>query len=396
METNRPRHKKAIITVVTSNCFHQAHVLGKTVKLFEKESDFIIFVIDYKANEPCYQGCEFEIIDAKILNPDEWERFLFQYQGISVCCALKSRALSHALLFYEKVIYLDSDIELFHDLSEAWSQLDHCDLSLTPQRNEAPCVVATMIPQMMLRISGVFNAGYIGTSRGASPFLEWWWECTHYNCLVDDYIIGIYLDQIYLNEALWRVNRLGILKHSGYNVAWWNFDQRNIKRPHDRYFVNDQPLVFFHYSCFSFFLRNKKNFRWLKSRFGELYFELYSNYLGKLSYYTNKLQIPSYSYNHFSDGTPISYEWREHMRRDIPELKETTHPFELSETKRKEIEKIMSKRPEFFQPNPTRFINNWRNSDLVFTRALSKSDSYIRFLEKVIHERGYNKTDASQ
>jgi len=56
----------------------------------------------------------------------------------------------------------------------------------------------------------------------------------------------------------------------------------------------------------------------------------------------------------------------------------------------------MSKRPEFFQPNPTRIINNWRNSDLVFTRALSKSDSYIRFLEKVIHERGYNKTDTSQ
>ncbi|MCF7729556.1 MAG: hypothetical protein K9M81_04215 [Chthoniobacterales bacterium] len=395
MEINRPLHKKAIITIVTSNCFHQAHILGKSIKLFEKEADFIVFVIDFRPNDTCYQECEFQVVDARILNPNEWDRFVFQYKGISACCALKPRALFHILLFYEKVIYLDSDIKLFHELTEAWSELDHCDLSLIPQRNGAPSIVTPIIPQMMLRISGIFNAGYIGTSRCANHFLDWWWEKTHYNCLVDDYIIGIYLDQLYLHEAIGRVERLGILRNNGYNVAWWNFDQRNIKRFNDRYFINDRPLVFFHYSCFSFFLKNIKNFGWLKSRFGKLYFELYSKYISELSYYKNKLQLQSYAYDHFSDGASISYDWREYMRRDIPELKEINHPFALSKIEREEIETIMSKRPEFFQPNPTREINNWRNSDLVFTRALNKSDSYIRFLEKIIHEHGCFNPDIS-
>ena len=51
----------------------------------------------------------------------------------------------------------------------------------------------------------------------------------------------------------------------------------------------------------------------------------------------------------------------------------------------------MKKRPEFFQPNKKREVNDWRNSELVYTRALNKSDSYIRFLEKTIREHGYFK-----
>ena len=80
------------------------------------------------------------------------------------------------------------------------------------------------------------------------------------------------------------------------------------------------------------------------------------------------------------------------MRRDIPELKEVNHPFDLSEQERKKIEDIMNQRPEFFQPNKQREVNDWRNSNLVNTRALNKSDSYIRFLENIIRNKGYLKT----
>lgn len=290
------------------------------------------------------------------------------------------------------MIYLDSDIKLFDHLSEAWSALDHADLSLTPQRNGAPKVVEPIISATMLRVTGIFNAGYVGASPHAALFLDWWWEKTHYNCLFDDYIIGIYLDQLYLNEAVGRVDHLSILKHCGYNVAWWNFDQKKIKRLNNRYYVNEKPLVFFHFATFLFFLKKIENFRWFRGTFGELYFEIYSNYVRELSYYKSLLDIQPYSYNHFKDGTLINYEWREYMRRDIPELKEVNHPFDLSEQERKKIEDIMNQRPEFFQPNKQREVNDWRNSSLVNTRALNKSDSYIRFLENIIRNKGYLKT----
>ncbi len=380
------RKKKAIITVVTNDYFHQVILLGKTIHLFEPGADFIVFLIGLNPPQECYDYCPFELIDAKVLNSQEWERFLFQYPGLAACCALKPRAIKETLLRYEKVIYLDSDMKLFHDLSEAWERLDAAHLSLTPHRNGKPSVVAPVVSSMMLRLSGIFNAGYVGSTPSLSDFLDWWWEQTHYNCLIDDFIIGIYLDQLYLHEAIGRVDRLDIFKHCGYNVAWWNFDQRKIKRHHDCYQVNGIPLALFHFSCSHFFIKNLKTFHWLSKRLEEIYFELYTNYIAECAYYKNLLSIAAYPYDYFSDGEKISYDWREYMRRDIPELKEVDHPFDLTATQRTQIEDIMKKRPEFFQPNETRIINNWRNSDLVHTRALNKSDSYIRFLEKIIRE----------
>lgn len=391
MEKKSSRHKQAIITVVTNNYFHQAVILGNSVKSFEKETDFIIFVVGYSPEEPCYQNCSFETVDAKILNPEEWERFLFQYRGIAACCALKPKALAHAVLHYEKVIYLDSDMKLFNEFEQGWKELDHAELSLIPHRNGAAKVVSAVISPMMLRLSGVFNAGYVGATPSVSYFLDWWWEKTHYNCLLDDYIIGIYLDQLYLHEAVGRVNRLSILKHCGYNVAWWNFDQKKIERHHGHYFVNNLPLACFHFSCFRFFLKDPTNTQWLKERLGDIYFKLFTDYISELSHYKNRLNIQSYCYNHFKDGTEITRDWREFMRRDIPELKEIRNPFDLSEEERKEIEDVMHTRPEFFRPNKEREVNDWRNSDLVQTYALGKSNSYIRFLENIIHERGHAK-----
>jgi hypothetical protein len=75
----KPKSKNAIVTVVMNDYFHQAVVLWKSIKRFEKNSNFILFIIGYDKNNPDYQNASFTVMDAKKLNPKEWHQFIFQY-----------------------------------------------------------------------------------------------------------------------------------------------------------------------------------------------------------------------------------------------------------------------------------------------------------------------------
>jgi hypothetical protein len=91
------KNRRAIVAVITNDYFHQAVVLWRSIKRFEKESDFVLFVIGYDKKDPDYQAADFTVLDAKRLNPQEWKQFLFQYNGLQALCALKSLALIYLL-----------------------------------------------------------------------------------------------------------------------------------------------------------------------------------------------------------------------------------------------------------------------------------------------------------
>src|SRR5665647_2454317 len=151
------RNTQAIVTIVTNDYFHHAILLGRSVKRFEKETDFVVFVIDYDKKDPDYKASGFTVLDAKILNPEKWQQFVFQYNGLSASCALKPQALNYLLTKYEKVIYLDSDMKMFQALENGWAALNEASLSLTPH-NINPIKNDGYEPHYLtIRISGIFN-----------------------------------------------------------------------------------------------------------------------------------------------------------------------------------------------------------------------------------------------
>ncbi|MFZ4116163.1 MAG: hypothetical protein ACOYK6_05505 [Chthoniobacterales bacterium] len=379
------KKSRAIISIVTSDYFWEATVLGNSLQEFERESNFIVFVIDYDDRDPDYKTCGFQVLDAKILNPEEWERFVFQYNGFAACCALKPRALLYVLSHYEKAIYLDCDIKLFQPLEEGWKALDDAPLSLTPH-NLHPIENYSFLPSYLshahIRLTGVFNAGYVGASRLGIDFLNYWWEKVHYNFLIET-MIAIYGDQFYLNDAVGLVRHLSVLQHPGYNVAIWNFLQRKVKKKNGVYFVDDRPLVCFHFACLH--EKDLKKGTPLANGMGDLFLELCDSYAQEQAIQQAKFPPKKYRFKHFKDGVAVTADWREWMRRDIPELKNISDPFDLTLEERTVIEKIMQGRPKNFHPNKDREINDWKNSFLIGMPTFYHLDAQIRNLESKLN-----------
>lgn len=350
----KPKTNRAIVAIVTNDYFYQAMVLWCSVKRFENKSDFIVFVIGYDENDPDYQEAGFTVLDAKLLHPTNWEHFVFQYHPLEVCCALKPQALLYLLAHYPKVIYLDTDMKLFGKMERGWEVLEEADLSLTPHGYTPIPPWGLQPSRFLLKMLGIFNAGYVGASRGAIPFLQWWWQQTEYNCVTLIHM-GVFLDQFYLNYAVTLVQRLHVMEDPTYNAASWNCHERKLEKIGSRYFVNKKSLTCFH---FSGWMKNPSFdvLKMIDPLSAELFFELYCVHRKLLLSEKKKLSEKKYPYAHFRDGECIDQAWREWARRDIPELKNVQNPFLLTCDQREKTEEIMMQRPRDFRPNLEREI----------------------------------------
>ncbi len=76
-------------------------------------------------------------------------------------------------------------------------------------------------------------------------FLEWQARVHESKCVEDKYTL---YDQTWLNFVPFFVQRTHILFDDRYNVAYWNYVERNLRRVDGIWYTNDGPLVAFHFS----------------------------------------------------------------------------------------------------------------------------------------------------
>jgi hypothetical protein len=99
--------------------------------------------------------------------------------------------------------------------------------------------------------TGVFNLGFLAlrASDDASRLLEWWGARVREACGID-YVCGMFFDQKWIDLAPAYYPATVILRHPGYNVAYWNLHERPLERGDASFFARGEPLVFFHFSGF--------------------------------------------------------------------------------------------------------------------------------------------------
>ena len=296
-------------TIVSANYIGFAATLMQSVRLHHPECErFIILAdayrefddIDLAATVVCCDELDIELIE----NMKLW------YSIMEFNTAIKPFVFRKLFLTgYRIVLYLDPDIYLYSKLEEVFHALRRDSIVLTPHMMK-PLQDGKEPSDLTIMKSGVYNFGFFAARNDPDScgLIDWWCDRLFTHCRVD--IAGnLFTDQRWMDLAPAFVQRPHILRHTGYNVAYWNLAHRHVRSDgDDQWLVDGLPLRFFHFSGIK--PDDDKQFSKHQNRFtydnlGEVA-KLCAVYRAAVlaNDWLKYSKVP-YSYNRLADGAPI-------------------------------------------------------------------------------------------
>jgi hypothetical protein len=136
--------------------------------------------------------------------------------------------------------YLDADLFFYASPEPVFAAIGDAPIAITPHR-------FTPFTQGMAR-HGIYNVGWISWRRDARAFecLRWYRAKSLEWCA--DVVDGErYADQKYLDRWPEQFSGVYIVAHKGANLAPWNVGNYQLSKRRGKVFVDDDPLVFYHF-----------------------------------------------------------------------------------------------------------------------------------------------------
>ncbi len=240
-------------TICSRNFLAQAQLLHEGLRRHHPGIIFYLALCD----EP--QGVDLDALPFEVVHLDELgipklEDMVDRYNITELNTAIKPFAF--LALFHRHpgstIVYFDPDIFIQSPLVELEVLLaEGADCVLTPHLCEA-AEFAEIDEGKMLQF-GIYNLGFcaLRDTPGVRGVTAWWGRRLETQCVID-LASGLFVDQKWADLLPAFIGRTEILRHPGYNVAYWNLSQRTVRAPADEndagWSVNGEPLRFFHFS----------------------------------------------------------------------------------------------------------------------------------------------------
>jgi hypothetical protein len=241
----------ALLTIAAPNYLAHVRSLIASFQEFHPKSRCFLCLVGRPATAHSLAAEPFEVFSAEALDIPGWEAMAFRYDVTELSTAVKPFALRRLLDAYgfEQVIYLDPDALVYADMEDVGPLLRDSSILLTPHRL-APSRDGADAERLVLQ-AGVFNLGFIAVARRvlANGFLTWWETRLSEFCIAAPRR-GLFVDQKWMDLAAVLFEDVRVWRDPGCNVAWWNLSQRRLESRGGRYWIDDRPLRFFHFSGF--------------------------------------------------------------------------------------------------------------------------------------------------
>lgn len=313
---------RVVFTIVSKNYLHFARTLMESVRTVHPEWERFVLLVDENRGELDLTNEPFQTVEIAELPLPERKRFYFRYTIMELNTAVKPWMFEWLFRYRraEQVVYLDPDIYVYRPLAEVNSALSNgATMALTPHLTGA-LDDAHRPHEVDILLAGAYNLGFLALrcdSQTAS-FLSWWQSKLEHKCIVD-HARGLFVDQKWLDLAPGMFDGVAILRHEGYNVAYWNLAHRRVERVDGAYTVNGDPLVFFHFSGLDAKTPERLSKYQNRFRLEQLpaVQELVTDYLSRLR--ENGIQSTShldYAFGRFATGEPVPDCIRQLYRQD--------------------------------------------------------------------------------
>lgn len=141
------------------------------------------------------------------------------------------------------ITYLDSDLYFFSDVEPLFDEIGNHSIAIIPHRfSEA---------FRKCERNGIYNVGWVTFRRDDNELscLQWWRDRCIEWCY-DRVENNRFADQKYLDDWPTRFPNVVVLQHKGANLAPWNVGNYELTLRNGSIFVDDQPLIFFHFHAF--------------------------------------------------------------------------------------------------------------------------------------------------
>jgi len=302
-----------ICTIISKNYLPHARVLTETFLKNNPNGKVYVLLVDNIDNKFNPKKEKFSLINIEEIGIKNLESFCFKYTILEQNTGAKAHLLKYLFEKYKlkKLAYFDPDIIFTNNLENLWKLLDEKSIVLTPHLTE-PIKDGKHPSEFDILRSGSYNLGFIALSYNetTTKLLDWW--IPHLlESGYSDVGKGLFTDQKWIDLVPSIFDDVYIIRHPGYNVAYWNLMQRDVKISTDKTIsVNNKPMYFFHFSGFSpenmenvskhqnrFGLKNIENVRPVFELFRDLlvekgYFES-KDWKCKFDYFDNGIKIPN-------------------------------------------------------------------------------------------------------
>lgn len=242
---------KTICTITTYSHLAQTLALRDSVLGFSNDISFCVLIIDKEDIAPLKEdNTNFYTLN-DIGNAHLAKPIIKKYSNDKdkLRWSLKPVFL-HFLLIncgFSKAVYVDNDIFFFNDFTFLFDELDQKDVLLCPHWR---CTKSSVNKDWFLVnfTDGFYNAGFFAAGKNADEPLKWWAEACLFKCAK---ILrkGLFDDQKYLDFMPVIFENVGIIKHRGCNVAFWNQIENKRLITDGKVLINGQwDIVFIHFT----------------------------------------------------------------------------------------------------------------------------------------------------
>ncbi len=240
-------------SIVSTNYLAYAKTLFASIRKFYPDSELVLCIVDDPQIAQGELGDRCRVLPVQSLALPNIEHFFFRYGVMELNTAVKPYVFrwifEHIDSARDGVMYIDPDIQFFGRLAAVEELFEKGALAVLTPHLTAPLFDDKTPSELSIMRAGVYNCGFVAIADHPSrkQMLDWWAQRLEFGAFVDPEA-GLFTDQKWIDLAPGLFPDVRVLRHPGYNVAYWNLLHRPLVKVGDKYTAGGAPIAFFHFS----------------------------------------------------------------------------------------------------------------------------------------------------